>query len=290
MGLLLGAICYFLWGILPLFWHALGDLSSDFVLLCRVISTVGTMLLYMLVFRKSRDFLDQGRALLAQPRIFAKLALASFMIALNWLTYIWAVQNGQATESSLGYYLMPLFSLFFARVFLGEKLSGYMKLSLILALIGVGTLFVREGRIPLVSLVLATSFSLYGLLKKGLDVSSEFSMLMEAALVSPFLLLGYLIWGSPVPLAISQAESIMLVLSGVVTILPLLLFSQALKRAPLSLVGFIQYLNPSMQLLMAIFVFKEAVNPAQIWSFVGILLAILVFVWGQISAFKKDQS
>ena len=204
------------------------------------------------------------------------------------MIYIYAVGHGQATQASLGYYIMPIVSILFALVFLRESLSRTMWTAVVLAFIGVLVLVANTGKLPMVSLGLALSFGFYGLIKKGVKLSSDVAMLVESGFLLPFVAI-YLIFFSPESFSsYSTLEMFLLAISGVVTAVPLLCFSEAVKRAPLNLIGFIQYLNPTIQLLVAILVFGETVSFGELKGFLFIWLAILVFVTGQILNLRKS--
>ena len=196
--------------------------------------------------------------------------------------------HGQATQASLGYYIMPIVSILFALIFLRESLSRTMWAAVVLAFIGVLVLVVNTGKLPMVSLGLALTFGFYGLIKKGVKLSSDVAMLVESGLLLPFVAI-YLIFFSPESFSsYSSLEMFLLVISGVVTAVPLLCFSEAVKRAPLNLIGFIQYLNPTIQLLVAILIFGETVSFGELKGFLFIWMAILVFVTGQIVTFHRS--
>ncbi|MFC3927394.1 EamA family transporter RarD [Streptococcus caprae] len=285
-GLLLGFICYLLWGVLSLYWKMLGHIDSYTVFSYRILFTVVTMLVYMLLSGKTKTYQAEFKMLWERKKWFGLMVAASFAIALNWLTFIAAVANGRAAQASLGYYIMPLVSICLSVLVLKEHITRTGKLAIGLAGLGVLLLVVQSGEVPLVSLTLAVSFGLYGLLKKGLPVSSDFAMLFEAGCVLVFSL-PYLFWRGESFFSYSLQDMILLGLSGIITAIPLLLFAEGVKRAPLNLIGFIQYINPTIQLLIAVFVYGETVYQEQFPAFILIWLAIGVFIWGQISQMRK---
>ena len=224
-------------------------------LLVADVFTVVTMLTYALVAKQNTRFKKELVELWQDKKALLRMLLASFFIAANWLIYIYAVGHGQATQASLGYYIMPIVSILFALIFLRESLSRTMWAAVVLAFIGVLVLVVNTGKLPMVSLGLALSFGFYGLIKKGVKLSSDVAMLVESGFLLPFVAI-YLIFFSPESFSsYSSMEMFLLAISGVVTAVPLLCFSEAVKRAPLNLIGFIQYLNPTIQLLVAILIF-----------------------------------
>lgn len=213
--------------------------------------------------------------------------LASFLIALNWLTYIFAVSHQQATQASFGYYIMPLVSILLALVFLHERLSPWITAAIIIAGIGVGILAINTGQVPLVSILLAVTFALYGLVKKNVKLSSDVAMLVESSVVAPFVLIYLLFFSKESLLDYSLLENVLLLASGIVTAIPLLLFAEAVKRAPLNIIGFIQYINPTIQLAIAVFVFHEKVGNGEVSGFIFIWIAIAIFILGQLMSLRK---
>ena len=286
-GLLFGLATYIQWGFLSLFWKLLAGVSAYSTFSWRIVFTVVTMLTYALVAKQNTRFKGELVELWQDKKALLRMLLASFLIAANWLIYIYAVGHGQATQASLGYYIMPIVSILFALIFLRESLSRSMWAAVVLAFIGVLVLVANTGKLP-VSLGLALSFGFYGLIKKGVRLSSDVAMLVESGLLLPFVAI-YLIFFSPESFSsYSSLEMFLLVISGVVTAVPLLCFSEAVKRAPLNLIGFIQYLNPTIQLLVAILIFGETVSFGELKGFLFIWMAILVFVTGQIVTFHRS--
>ena len=286
-GLLFGLATYIQWGFLSLFWKLLAGVSAYSTFSWRIVFTVVTMLTYALVAKQNTRFKGELVELWQDKKALLRMLLANFLIAANWLIYIYAVGHGQATQASLGYYIMPIVSILFALIFLRESLSRSMWAAVVLAFIGVLVLVANTGKLP-VSLGLALSFGFYGLIKKGVRLSSDVAMLVESGLLLPFVAI-YLVFFSPESFSsYSSMEMFLLAISGVVTAVPLLCFSEAVKRAPLNLIGFIQYLNPTIQLLVAILIFGETVSFGELKGFLFIWMAILVFVTGQIVTFRRS--
>ena len=247
------------------------------------------MLFYMLVSRNHKRYQSEIGSLIADKKKLFMMILASFLIAINWLTYIFAVAHGQATQASFGYYIMPLVSILFAVIFLHESLSSWMLSAIAIAGFGVGMLAFDTGQVPLVSIILALSFGLYGLVKKNIRLSSDVAMLVESSLVLPFVIIYLVIFSKESMLDYTLLENILLVISGVVTAIPLLLFAEAVKRAPLNIIGFIQYINPTIQLIIAVLIFKETISAGQLKGFIFIWIAIAVFILGQVIVMRKNK-
>ena len=289
LGFLLGLVTYILWGFLSLYWKLLSGVSSYNTFSYRIIFTVVTMLLYMLISRNHRCYLSEIGSLIADRKKLFMMVLASLLIAINWLTYIYAVAHGQATQASFGYYIMPLVSILLAMIFLHESLSSWMLLAIAITGFGVGMLAFDTGQVPLVSIVLALSFGLYGLVKKNVRLSSDVAMLVESSLVMPFVIIYLIAFSKESMLDYTLLENVLLVISGVVTAILLLLFAEAVKRAPLNIIGFIQYINPTIQLIIAVLIFKETIAVGQLKGFIFIWIAIAVFILGQIIVMRKNK-
>lgn len=289
LGFLLGLVTYILWGFLSLYWKLLSGVSSYNTFSYRIIFTVITMLFYMLVSRNHKRYQSEIGSLIADKKKLFMMILASFLIAINWLTYIFAVAHGQATQASFGYYIMPLVSILLAVIFLHESLSSWMLSAIAIAGFGVGMLAFDTGQVPLVSIILALSFGLYGLVKKNIRLSSDVAMLVESSLVLPFVIIYLVIFSKESMLDYTLLENILLVISGVVTAIPLLLFAEAVKRAPLNIIGFIQYINPTIQLIIAVLIFKETISAGQLKGFIFIWIAIAVFILGQVIVMRKNK-
>lgn len=289
LGLLLGFLTYLSWGFLSLFWKLLAGVNAYNTFSYRIVFTLITMQIYMLLSGRKAIYRKELSGLWRNSRVLKRMLLASFLIAANWLVYIYAVGHGQATEASLGYYIMPIVSIVLSLVFLHERLSSYVTLSIGVASLGVVFLVLNTGKLPLISLALAVTFGFYGLIKKNVSLSSDVAMLVESALIFPFAAIYLVFFSKESMLDYSFLENILLVISGLVTAIPLLLFAEAVKRAPLNLIGFIQYINPTIQLLMAVLVFKESITAGELRGFAFIWLGILVFIIGQVITIRKER-
>ncbi|WP_307977160.1 EamA family transporter RarD [uncultured Streptococcus sp.] len=290
LGLLIGLITYLMWGFLSLFWKLLSGVNSYNTFSYRIVFTVITMLIYMVLSGNTKRYQTELRQLFHNKKALGAMLFASIMIAINWLTYIFAVSHGQATEASLGYYIMPLVSIVLSLAVLHEHLSRSMVIAVLVALVGVGLLIYNTGHLPLISVTLALSFGIYGLLKKEVTLSSDVAMLVESAVITPFALIYLIFFAKESMVDYSAMENTLLIISGVVTAIPLLLFAEAVKRAPLNIIGFIQYINPTIQLLLAIFLFGEGITQGELSGFAFIWLAIIIFSLGQVNSLRKKAS
>lgn len=281
LGFLYGLLAYSLWGFFPLFFHLLRTVPATEVLLHRVVWSF----LFVALILLALGWRNRIIAAVRTASVLKGLLLSSVLISSNWLVFIWAVANERVLESSLGYFLTPLFSVFLARVFLRETLNNSQRIAIPLAACGVLWLVLRIGYMPWVSLVLALSFSLYGLVRKQVAIHTLTGLTLETALLTP-LALGYWVY------LVSQGEehfgtggpelSLLLVAGGILTALPLLLFASATRRLSLSVVGFMMYINPTLQFLIALFVLEEPFSMEQLIGFCFIWCALLVFALGTV--------
>ena len=286
-GLLLAVGSYVSWGFLSIFWKFLGDIDSYEVFAYRIVSTLITMGLYFVLFGRLGKLKGELTTLVHNKRELTSMILASFLISINWIVYIYAIAHGEATAASLGYYINPLFSVLLAVVFLKEKLNNFTKVSILLALSGVAILAIQGGKFPIIALILPLSFGTYGFIKKNVTLSSEVAMFVETLVVMPFILVFLMFFAKHSVVDYSLKQLILLAVFGIVTAIPLLLFAEALKCAPLNVVGFVQYLNPTIQLAIAIFIFHEPFKFENLYGFMAIWVAILVFIIGQLILLKR---
>ena len=289
-GLLLAFGSYIAWGFLSIFWKLLSGVDAYEVFSYRMMSTMLTMLLYFLLFGRMNKLKTEVSGLLTNKSELISMILASFLISINWLVFIYAVGHGQATAASLVYYINPLFSVLLAVVFLKEKLENFTKISLAFALLGVLILTVQSGHLPIVSILLPFSFGTYGMIKKNVTLSSDVAVFVETIIVTPFVLIFILFFAKHTPSDYTVSQIVYLILSGIITAIPLLLFAEALKQAPLNVVGFVQYVSPTIQLAVAIFLFHETFKLENLYGFAAIWLAIIVFIIGQVLLMKKTKN
>ncbi|MDH5357389.1 MAG: EamA family transporter RarD [Gammaproteobacteria bacterium] len=276
-GLILAVAAYTIWGFFPLFFSYLSDVSPVEVLSHRIIwSLVATLFIGILLKRGGKLL-----TALQDKKLIGWLALASLLIAINWLTYIWAIGNHRVLESSLGYFITPVVSLILAKMFFKEHLHPLQAWAGIIAVLAIVWELISLGQLPWVSLVLAFAFALYGVVKKHCSIDGINGLTIETLWLLP-LALAWISWQQPHTLAFgsSQTMTLLLISSGIITALPLVLFAMATRRINLSVVGFIMYINPTMQFLIGVFVLKEAYPPERMVTFVLIWFALSLFVMG----------
>lgn len=278
-GLLLALAAYILWGCFPLFFNLLAHVPAMEVLASRVLwSFIATFALILLVGRTAPVL-----QILKNRKSLAWLSLSALMISANWLLFIWAVSQRHVLESSLGYFITPLVSLLLGRLVLKEHMHPLQALAGVIAALGVAFELFALGSLPWVSLLLALTFGLYGLIRKQQPVDGLNGLAIETLLVLPLALLWFgwqLASGTPLHFGHDWYTSLLLMASGVVTAVPLVMFAAAAHRLDLSVIGFIMYINPTLQFVMAVFVLDEPYTPQRLITFLIIWIAMGFFVTG----------
>ena len=280
-GLAYGLAAYGAWGVFPIYLKAVRTVPILEVLCHRVAWALAILLVLTGVrgeLRAVADALRHRRALLV-------LSGSTVFIALNWLVYIYSVTHDRILESSLGYYINPLISVLLGVVLLRERLEPLMKAAALLAAAGVVWLAIGLGQLPWISLVLAFSFGLYGLLRKIAPVGALIGLTIETLLLAP-LAAGYLVWaearGRATFLSGRWGIDVLLLLAGPVTAIPLLCFAAAARRLPLSTIGFMQYISPTLQFLLAVTVYGEPFDRARAGAFACIWVAVALFAFDSV--------
>ncbi len=279
-GLVYAIVSYSIWGVFPLYWKMLLHVPPQQILAHRIVWSM-IFLFIILAWRKEKLFIQY----LSSPKILGTLLLTGALIGTNWFTYIYAVNNDHIVDASLGYYINPMVNVFLGMVFLKERLSRLQGIAVAFAFAGVGFLTFHYGRLPVISLVLAFSFGLYGLIRKKANLQSMPGLVVETLLLAPLAL--WYLWhvntlGTGAFWHYSTFTDLLLILGGPVTALPLFWFGIAATRIPLSTLGFIQYLSPTIQLLIGVFVFREAFHPAYMLSFALVWVGLGIFTYSVI--------
>lgn len=279
---------YFMWGLAPIYFKLLIDISAGEILMHRIIWSSAFLFLLVLVSKKWPVLVQ----LCKQPKVVAKLSLSATVLALNWLLFIWAVNNDHLLDASLGYFINPLFNVALGLLFFSERLRRNQKVAVGLAAFGVFIQLFTVGSLPIVSLALASSFAIYGLLRKKMHVDSFVGLLIESLLMLPVAVI-YWVYFVDSPTANlslnNQTLNITLVMAGVVTTAPLLCFTAAAKRLTLSSLGFFQYIGPSMMFLLATFHYKESMQAAEFVTFVFIWSALALYSFDAYHTMKKNK-
>lgn len=284
-GIFFGLAAYVLWGILPVYWKALELVSPFEILSSRFMWSCVFVFLLIIFQKKWLLFTKEVKQVFSNVKTGAAMVAAGITISFNWGTFIWAVNNGHIVETSMGYYINPLVSILFAVVFLRERLDKMQLAAITCAFIGVASMVYSFGKIPWVSLTLAFTFALYGLLKKILPVSALTSIMLETLLITPLALLyEYSLWQQGVSFYASENLQVIMMLSGagVVTAIPLLLFTAGARLLPLKIIGFLQYISPTLTLLIGVFVYNEAFTASHLMAFGWIWAALLLFIVSQL--------
>ena len=284
-GIFFGLAAYVLWGILPVYWKAL-ELVSPFEILSSRFMWSCVFVFLLIIFQKKWPlFAKEVKQGFSNVKTGAAMVAAGITISFNWGTFIWAVNNGHIVETSMGYYINPLVSILFAVVFLRERLDKMQLAAITCAFIGVASMVYSFGKIPWVSLTLAFTFALYGLLKKILPVSALTSIMLETLLITPLALVyEYSLWQQGVSFYASGNLQVIMMLTGagVVTAIPLLLFTAGARLLPLKIIGFLQYISPTLTLLIGVFVYNEAFTASHLLAFGWIWAALLLFIVSQL--------
>ncbi|MBN6785261.1 EamA family transporter RarD [Staphylococcus capitis] len=289
-GIFLALGAYVLWGILPIYWELIDHIGAFEILAFRIIFSMIFMILLLVVGRKQREaFLRDVNQLFTHPVQLVAIIVAGYVITINWGTFIWAVTNGHVLQSSLGYYINPLVSIVLALIFLKERFNKFEWLAIIFALIGVLYMTIKIGEFPFVSIMLALSFGVYGLLKKIVHIDAISSIAIECIVTAPAGIIYVIyLWQQHHMTFGFNMSSFWLVFSGAVTAIPLILFSAGAKRIPLSLTGFIQYVGPTIMFILGIFVFKEKFDVHQLITFIFIWIGIILYSISQYMNIKRN--
>lgn len=292
LGVLAALGAYILWGVLPLYWKLLSHIPAGEILANRVIWSLLLMIVILLFSGKLGIFLKKLKMIFSTKKQLLLMFLAALFISINWFTFIWAVANERLIETSLGYYINPLISVVLGIFIFKEKLTRGQIISFVMATVGVLILVIYTGGIPIISLTLAFSFAFYGAIKKMIQVDALTGLAVETLMVTPVALL-YLTF---VHTSISDAlyfQSLtsfgLLIGSGAATAIPLLLFAIGAKRIPLSMIGFLQYLAPTIMLFIGIFLFSEPFSGIQLIAFSFIWVALAIYSFTMSKLFKRLQ-
>ncbi|WP_042221319.1 EamA family transporter RarD [Oceanobacillus manasiensis] len=288
-GILLTAGAYLLWGFLPIYWKSVNHISAGEILAHRIIWSFVFMLLLVALLRKWPSVMEECKAILTNKKQLIAIIFASIMITLNWLIFIWAVNSDHVLQASLGYYINPLISILLGILVLKESLTKRQLVSFILAGAGVLFLTVSYGVFPWVSLLLAMSFGLYGLFKKRLDVGAFASLTIETMFITPLAIIYLLIIPENVfhSNTIFAPVTLLLIGAGIVTAVPLLLFAGGARRIPLAMIGFLQYIAPTIMLILGVFVYNETFTTSHLIAFALIWVALINYMLSTYFPFRK---
>ncbi|MDB5527678.1 MAG: rarD [Devosia sp.] len=276
-GVVAALVAYLLWGFLPLLLHPLSEAGAVLVVAER---TVYSLILLAIVLAITGKF-GEVRAFLRDGRKVRVLALSSVLLAGNWLLYVYAVDANELLQASFGYFINPLVNIAIGMVFLGERQNKWQTVSIGIAVIAIGIQAAALGSVPYISLGLAISFGLYGYFRKTAMLGPATGLFAETLMIAPVALayIGYNLVTVGVGVHSDPTMLLLLVLTGPATAVPLLLFAFAVQRLRLTTIGMFQYLAPSIQFLIAVFLFHEEMNATRLVSFALIWLSLMVFSW-----------
>lgn len=275
-GVILACMAFFMWGLAPIYFKLLQHISAFEILMHRVVWSVLFIVIIVAVLKQWHKV----QHVFKQPKLIAMLVITATLLGFNWGLFIWAVNNDHMLDASLGYYINPLLNVLLGMLFLGEKLRKWQALAVALALCGVVIQVISFGSFPVVALSLASSFAIYGLLRKKLPIESLPGLLLEALILLPVALV---YWWLMVPTASSDFSAndwytnVLLISAGVITTLPLLCFIGAAKRLQYTTLGFFQYIGPSLMFILAVVFYGEVFSGERIVTFVCIWSALAIF-------------
>ncbi len=276
-GILNGIAAYALWGFFPIYWKFLHEVSALQVIGHRIGWSFLLLIAVIVVTKQWNEF----RSVALAPKVIAIYSIAAVLLSINWLVYVWGVNSGFIVETSLGYFINPLLSVLLGVIFLRERLRATQWIPVVIAAMGVIYLTVVYGRLPWIALSLAFSFGFYGFVKKLAPLGSLYGLTLETGLVFPAALIYLLIVeinGTGAFIHDGMFITALLIGAGVVTTIPLLMFASAAKQIPLSVVGLLQYIAPTIQFLIGILIYKEPFDRSHLIGF-GIVWVALVIFW-----------
>lgn len=284
-GMIHGLGAYLLWGLLPLYFKIFHGVASVEVVAHRVIWSVAFLAIVLAATRLYPVF----TAALRNPRILGALTLSALLIAINWLIFIWAVNDGHVLAASLGYFLNPLVNILIGMLFLHETLRRGQLIAVAIAAIGVAVLAAGELQTLWVSLTLAVTFALYGLVRKLTPVPPSVGLAVETLVLAPPALAALIWFQQHGQLAFGRdvLETALLIGCGTVTAVPLILFASSARRLPMVTLGLLQYVAPSLQFIVGAFLIGEALSVPRLMSFGLIWAALALFVWDSLRGLKR---
>ena len=285
-GAIFACLAFFMWGLAPIYFKMIQHVSAFEILMHRVIWSVMFLILVVSVL----NYWDKIKRILIQPKLILMLVVTSTLLGFNWGLFIWAINNNHMLDASLGYYINPLLNVLLGMVFLNERLRKLQGAAVALAFTGVLLQLISFGSFPIVAFSLATSFALYGLLRKKLQVDALPGILIEASILLPVALT---YWWLMVPTETSNLPAndwltnALLVSAGIVTTLPLLCFTGAAKRLQYTTLGFFQYIGPSLMFILAVVFYGEVFDAERVITFACIWSALAIFSWDSYHQSRK---
>ncbi|MBD1580725.1 EamA family transporter RarD [Pseudoalteromonas sp. S16_S37] len=277
-GYLFASLAFLMWGLAPIYFKQIDFIDAMEILVHRVIWSV----VFIAVIVGLLKQWHKVQHIIKKPKLLLMLCVSACLLGFNWGLFIWAVNNEHMLDTSLGYYINPLLNVLLGMIFLAERLRKWQLVAVGFAVVGVLIQVVSFGSFPVIAFALASSFSVYGLIRKKVPVESLPGLLLEAAILLP-LALAYWYFSAPTTTSDLSENSILinilLISAGVVTTLPLLCFTAAAKRIPYSTLGFFQYIGPSLMFVLAVVFYGEEFTAQRVVTFVFIWSALALFSW-----------
>lgn len=287
-GLLYGFVAYGWWGLVPIYFKAVKRVPAIEMLAHRVVWSSILLLLVLLMFGRLKVLV----ACFRHGRSLKLLLLSTCFIASNWYVYIYCVMTNQIVQGSLGYFILPLVNVAIGTIFFGEKMRRSQWLALVFATLGVVVLTIWDGKFPWIALTLAFSFSIYGVLRKQAKVDGTVGLTVETLLLLPIAMICLMIWNADNQLAFGQIDrdiDILIILSGVVTTVPLICFAQAVQRLRIVTIGILQYISPTLAFLIGVLAYDEKFPPAYQAGCGLIWIGLIVFVLDALHQARKPK-
>ena len=278
-----------IWGALPIYWHMLRPVNSWVIIVYRMV----TVFIFSLIIARKLYSWEEILAPLKDRKMVISYIIAGGIITVNWSTYIWAVNADNVIQASIGYYIQPLMVVMFGVIFFHERLTKYKMVAIILAASSVILILIHFGKVPLIAILLALTFSIYSVIKKKLKQPALISLVYETAFYAPFAL-GLIIYLEKrqigaLNVITESTQYILLLLCGLMTVIPLGLFATANIRIPLVTVGVTQYISPTIQLIMGVLLFKEPFDKFQFAAFAIIWIGLVIFTIGEFKSYRGNQ-
>ena len=275
-GTIYAILAFTFWGLVPIYFKLVSHVDAFEVLIHRVLWSVVFLTILLFITKSFNNLV----IILQNSKKLKILFISAILVSINWLTFIWAISNNMIMEASLGYYINPLISIILGYIFFHERITKIQLLAICIAFFAILYQIYSLGRLPAVSLILAFSFAFYGLARKKVHVESVSGLLVETLLVSPFALL-YLFYITSIDknafILPIDTTSLLLILAGLITIIPLIWFNSAATKISMLKLGFLQYIGPSISFLLALFVYNEPLNSDKLITFIMIWVALIIF-------------
>ena len=281
-------LTYVLWGVLGIYWGLLSGVNPVYILANRIVWSAVFMGLYALLRHRGGEI----KRILTDKKMLGKCFLCGVLITINWGVYIYAVNSGHMLDASLGYFIEPVLVGLIGVLAFKERPTKLEWTTFALAIVALGYMLIRTGTMPYLAIIIAGSFAVYGGVKKNMELTPEVSLFVETLCMAPFAL-AFIAWAEANGLGTLETATagriLLLIFSGIVTSVPLLLFNVGVKHIPYYFSGILMYVNPTIQFLVGIFYFKEALDPDRLVAFVIIWVGVLVALFDKIRRMKQEK-